>query len=605
MKKKILVCSLILFVFGLTNIFSAELDSKGKPIKLWIGNTSPDWFTAANWSPPGVPTEADSVIIAGQTTYSPVVEIQTSSRVICKGLNVDETSAKSSKGGMIISGGEIVVDGTLTISTKGALYIYHDGALTVNGTTKIANPGIFEIESGGSLITNGLISGNATVKRFISGDQQYHLLSCPVTNNNILTGTFAPTPANFPTTPSTNYDFYKFNPACSPLHWINLRNSDLTLNTADFGTPPAFETQIGYLVSYNNTFDSTKVFFGNPNTGNKTYNLIAGVDGCTWNLLGNPFPSAIKWDTLPDKSSNLSTGYYYVWNAYKLGGAGYEAYLDQSHSSSGLNGNIPSMQGFFVKANATGGKILSVDNSYRIHDNATDKWLKSEVAPTNKLTLTLSNETNNYDETYILFEANKSIGKDWFDAEKILSLDTSVPQIYTVIDNDQKTLFNSMPFINSPVAIPVGFVAPTTGNYSITISGFETFSSMTGLTLEDLKTNTSQNMVMNPVYTFNTSGIEDAGRFLLHFTSPIGINDQKEASPVKIFASQKTIFVTSSSDLQNATLAVYNLLGQEVLSTPLNNQPVNQVALNAPNGYYIVKVMNQGVVRTAKVNIMD
>jgi len=604
MKKKILVCSLILFVFGLTNIFSANLDSKGKKIKLWIGNTS-DWFTANNWSPPGVPTEADSVVITGQTTYSPVIEAQTGSRVICKGLNLDETtSTKSSKGGMIISGGEIVIDGTLTITTKAAMYIYPDGALTVNGTTKIANPGILEIESGGSLITNGSIGGNATVKRFIPGDQKYHFLSCPVTGNNILTGTFAPTPANFPTTPATSYDFYKFNPACVPLHWINLRNSDLTLNTADFGTPPTFETQIGYLVSYNNTFDSTKVFFGNPNTGNKTYNLVAGADGCAWNLLGNPFPSAIKWDTLPEKAINLSTGYYYVWNANKSGGAGYEAYLDLGHSSTGLNGNIPSMQGFFVKAAVSGGKILSLDNSYRIHDNVTDKWLKSEVAPTNKLTLTLANETN-YDETYILFEANRSIGKDWFDAEKILTLDTSVPQIYTVIDNDQKTLFNSMPFINSPVAIPVGFVAPTTGNYSITISGFETFSSMTGLTLEDLKTNTSQNMVMNPVYTFNTSGIEDAGRFLLHFTSPIGINDQKEASPVKIFASQKTIFVTSSSDLQNATLSVYNLIGQEVLSKPLNNQPVNQVILNAPNGYYIVKVMSQGVVRTAKVNIMD
>ena len=604
MKKKILVCSLILFVFGLTNIFSSVLDSKGKPIKLWVGNMSPDWFDGANWSPPGVPTPADSVIISGEASYNPVVEIQTGSQVICKGLNLDEIISKSGKGGLIISGGEIVVDGTLTVSTKGALYIYSDGALTVNGTTKIANPGIFEIESGGSLITNGLIGGNATVKRFIPGDQKYHFLSCPVTSNNILTGTFAPTAAHFSTTPATSYDFYKFNPACVPLHWINLRNSDLTVNTADFGNPPGFETQIGYLVSYDATFDSTKVFFGNPNTGNKTYNLIAGVDGCTWNLLGNPFPSAIKWDTLPDKSSNLSTGYYYVWNANKSGGAGYEAYLDPSHTSTGLNGKIPSMQGFFVKANPTGGKILSVDNSYRIHDNATDKWLKSEVAPTNKLTLTLANETN-YDETYILFEANKSIGKDWFDAEKLLSLDASIPQIYTIIDNDQKTLFNSMPFINSPVTVPVGIVAPTTGNYSITISGFETFSSLTDLTLEDLKTNTSQNMVMNPVYTFNSSGIEDAGRFLLHFTNPIGINDQKESAPVRIFASQKTIFVTSTSDLQNANISVYNMLGQEILSKPLNNQPINQVALNAPNGYYIVKVMTQGVVRTAKVNIMD
>jgi hypothetical protein len=599
MKKMILLCSTLILFIGLNNVFSEGNTIKSKPVRVWNGSVSSNWYTIANWSPLGIPNAVDSVIIPGNTPYSPVVE-GAYSKVLCKGLNLESDSSKSSRSGMIISGGEIIIDGSLTITTKASMTIESDGALTVNGNTKIMATGGLDIESGGSLITNGTITGTAYVKRIINGDLKWHFLSCPVTSHEILNGSFAPTAANFITTSATTYDFYKFNTLCGPLRWINLRKTDGTPNYTDFGTPPQFDVQIGYLVAYGSGFPTTKVFTGTPNTGDKTYTL-ASNDSCNWNLLGNPYPSAITWDNVSGKEGNLSSGYYYVWNDSKDGGAGYEAYLDQSHATSNnVDGNIPSMQGFFVRANPSGNKSLGMLNSSRVHDG--DYWLKKKnsVSPSNKLTLTFGNGTN-FDETFILFGSG-SVGKDWYDAEKIMSLESSIPQVYTLVDNDMKTLYNSMPYTVNPVTVPVGIVAPAEGDYTIKVSGIESFNSL-ALTLEDLNLNTTQNMVLNPVYSFKASGNEDAGRFLLHFASPIGINDQQASNPVKIYASQKTVFISGITDLHNASATIYNLVGQEILTQQLSNRTVNKIVVNAPAGYYIVKVLTQGTVTTSKVNI--
>ena len=47
-------------------------------------------------------------------------------------------------------------------------------------------------------------------------------------------------------------------------------------------------------------------------------------------------------------------------------------------------------------------------------------------------------------------KANKSIGKDWYDAEKLISLNVNIPQVYTLVDNDMKTLINAMPVYHKP-----------------------------------------------------------------------------------------------------------------------------------------------------------
>ena len=307
------------------------------------------------------------------------------------------TSVQTGDAKLKISSGAVLnVTGTLTIDPNGKLTVNDGGAVTVSdalNNNSVASD--FVIESGGSLITEGSVTGSATVKHEIAGNLGWHLLSSPVSYQEICDGTFAPFLSNFTTTPVNTWDFYRWLIPCDNNgHWINLRNDGGSFNTAWWAATPSFEVNKGYLVAYGSGFLTSKVFTGTPNTFDQTFSYADVTSGCSWELAGNPYPSAFDWNMVTGKE-NLVGGYYYVWNENKAGGAGYEAYLDDVHKTAGVNGKIPSMQGFFIKINPDLGKQFIVPNSARTHE--TDTWLKE--SPANKLTLTMSNGTN-YDEIH-------------------------------------------------------------------------------------------------------------------------------------------------------------------------------------------------------------
>lgn len=481
--------------------------------------------------------------------------------------------------------GDNVDINALTINSGGVVEILAGKSLTVNGTlTNSAGNSGLVIENGGSLITNGTVSGSVTVKREITSDFKWHFLSSPVSGQNICDGNFAPLAANFNATTGPTYDFYKWSePAVSgDLNWLNLKNADWTLNTTDFGATPQFGVGTGYLVAYGPSFtgSSTKSFAGTLTTGDQTIPLTTG--GNKWNLIGNPFASAINWDGVT--KTNLVDGYYNVYNENKSGGAGYEYYLDATHKSTGANGKISATQGFFVQA--SGGSIV-LPNAARVHDN---NWMKNiETLPIDQLMLTLSNG-NNYDEAFIQFEPEGTTGKDFLDAFKMFSFDSGIPQIYTSIENEVKIAFNSMPFNTELFSIPVGVYIPLDGEYSLNVSGIESFTTTPGIILEDIQTNTLVEINQNPTYTFTAEAGDDPNRFLLHFGT-VGINNPLEDTQVSIVVRDNNLLISGAA--ANAEIVVTNLLGQVVLQGKAGNSGLTVISTGSLNdGIYVVSVVS-------------
>jgi hypothetical protein len=507
-------------------------------------------------------------------------------------VNASSTSITVNNGATLLISGTDVTINSLTINGSGVVNIQSGKSLTVTGTLTNSNGAAgLVIEDGGSLITNGSVSGSATIKKVIASDSKRHFISSPVSGQNICDGVFAPLAANFNESTGATYDCYKWSESAGSLNWLNLKNADWSLNTVDFSATPQFAVGTGYLVGYTASYggSTTKVFAGILTTGNQSVTL--GNSGTDWNFIGNPFASAINWDGVT--KDNLVDGYYSVYNENKSGGAGYEYYLDGTHKSAGANGKISVGQGFFVKASGTS---LSLPNAARTHDN---NWMKGpQSLVVDQLKLTLANGIN-YDESFIQFESQGTNGKDFFDAEKMYSMDASIPQLYSIIENEKQVAFNSMPYNTGSFNIPLGIYIPANGEYSLNLAGIETFATKPDIMLEDITTGMTQDLSVDQTYQFTASTDDNPNRFVLHF-GPVGVNEHiTDANQIEAYINANQIYINKISG--SFLLEIFDLQGRCLQSKQIETSGLYSQSINLPAGVYLVRLQNTTIVKSVKV----
>ncbi|MEI7727439.1 MAG: hypothetical protein WCK09_20180, partial [Bacteroidota bacterium] len=139
----------------------------------------------------------------------------------------------------------------------------------------------------------------------------------------------------------------------------------------------------------------------------------------------------------------------------------------------------------------------------------------------------VSGNANTYsDEIVIEFGHETAAGG----AQKMFSFYETAPSFYTV----KPTGNYSIDFRGEPgaVSIPLSFKAGADGNYTITASQLESFTSSTSIILEDLKAAKTQNLMQDPAYTFTATKSDEGARFLLHFGGAFSVNDKEKEQPV-------------------------------------------------------------------------
>ncbi|MCX6303790.1 MAG: T9SS type A sorting domain-containing protein [Bacteroidetes bacterium] len=522
-----------------------------------------NWNNTATWSPASIPTNIDDVTI---TASNPV--------------NVDISTA---------------VCANLTIATLGVLTINSGQALTISGTlTNSAGTTGLIIKSDaygtGSLI-NASSGVNATVERYLSkygviGDEMYHFISSPVDAQPIRT--------EFVTsTPTAGQDFYAFDEVNNL--WINTRADNGNWNGSfenNFGVGK------GYLVAY--PANVTKNFTGVLNTYASPLVLNCtntSVTGSGWNLLGNPFPSAVDWD-LVVRGDGMDDALYY----YDAAAQNYRYYIQLTGVGTLGSGSryIPAMQGFMVHAKTTGTKTVSIGNGNRVHTGQNVYYKSAETVP-GSFSLTVN--ANGYEDAmFVHFNAAATTQFDGgYDAYKLSSYNDKVPQIYTMGSDNSKLAINGLPELSENVQIPVYFKAGNAGQQVITADVSQANSTVY---LTDLKTSATQNLRMNPTYTFTAQDGDAINRFLLHFAG-VGIDETTAASqPFSVYAANNTISIISKTGTGiEGNVYIYNLVGQLLVQQKLTGSSRAAIALTAPTGYYLVKVVTSKNTYTTKVFI--
>ena len=428
----------------------------------WIGTTDTDWHASTNWTA-GIPDASDDVTIPN-TANHPIID---ASLAECYNLTIESAAS-------------------LTISST--------GSLTVNGilTNNAGNSGL--ILKSDALGTGSLIHStanvNATVERFLSGEQ-WHYVSTPI--NGI--------------------DYTDFNT-------LNFKYWDAAMDWAGGTNTDPWKDYTSTLVNgqgyANYEQENTTTLTGILNQGDYSVPVYRSSTGTAndqgWNLVGNPYPSAINWDSVKTSNINIDDAIYFFEGTPGDYTGTYWSYINGIGTGSATK-YIQQGQGFFVKCNNTSGGTLTFNNDDRVH-NTQSYWKNDEKTSEIIRLITQGNGLN--DETVIRFIDGATYEFDGsFDAYKLLSSDPDVPQLYS-LDSAKTTSYsiNSLPEITEELAVPLGFKVGPAGEYSISTTEIST--DVRYVLLEDLSEDSIIDLRKYPTYLYSfPGGSENENRFIL------------------------------------------------------------------------------------------
>jgi hypothetical protein len=512
----------------------------------------------------------------------------------------------SNSGGITTQLG-LLTTNNLTIASESKFTIDPTKALTTNGTTALNSAQCLVLRStelgtasfidNGTITTNGGL-GTAKIERYLTpytvvSDLKFHFISSPVGADQVIATEFIDLSLPYSTYIS---DFYKWDEPTN--YWINYRTEgNYNGYNSSFGLN--FEVGKSYMVAYPAAV--TKNFVGVPYTNALGLPLTCSYTadkGNGWNLIGNPFPSSIDWD-LVTKGSGMDNALYYYDNSIP----GYKYYI-QLTGGLGVTGgtkDISPMQGVMVHAKSNTNNTVTIPNAARTHSGLT-VFYKSGELTTNILELKLEgNDKSDYARVCFYDLATEDFDGD-FDAIKLFSYSSSVPEIYSVTPNNTQLAINTLPIsILDGGKVPVGFKVGNAGNYSLTAEKINSFSTSIAITLEDKLTGVFQELNLNPVYNFSASLTDVTDRFVLHFKNATSIPDPINSETFSISATNGNINVATQKSI-NAEILVTNILGQILMRGNTNGNPITSLnANNLQNGVYIVSLIGNYKVISEKI----
>ena len=522
----------------------------------WLaGATNNNWNNKSTdrWSSPYgyIPDASFNVTIVNASSYDPIINGQAA----CNNLTLNS-------------------DASLSITPTKPLTVYGDLSIAASKSRAAAS---FFINSGtngnASLIVDGSVSGTAVIERYFEGYDDaapdgWHIIASPVNNMAIAASEFDPT--------ATEDDLYRWDEPSG--WWQNYKQNHFT----------HFSNGDGYLFAIKNT--DNRSFEGTINNADITKsNLHFDTDG--WHLLGNPFPSALEWNTTD-------------WSVTGIGAVA-EIWDNNAGNYTPINPGdiIPSTNGFFVQVDNTSNS-LTIPLSARLHD-ATNNYKSMQTDEmTETLVMKISNDENGYfDINRIGFKAEAS--EKWdidFDAHKLPGSATA-PQIWTV-SNNENFAQNYLPYVYEVYQVPLHFKAGTNSMHHFVFEGMGSFSGDSRIYLEDLLLKKTIDLRTQQAYDFMASTEDNEGRFILHFNGVTATAEILDPDAISIYSSQNTVYIQSGKMAsEKYNVEVFNLRGQLIYTESMEPTTLSSFTLNEKTGIYIVRLHNNNRSITQKVMI--
>jgi endoglucanase len=519
----------------------------------WNGSAGSDWGNPANWSAGYVPGANSDITIAAAANQ-PVLD-----------------------GNRILDNLVIQPSATLTIPPNASLTVggVMDNQAGINGVVVQS-----DATGTGSLIVNNqgvesIIERHIEHADWSDPHDGWHMLAAPVIGQNFQPDFVADPPGAY-------QDFYKWHePSCL---WINSKTSGGLWNTAFEET---FVPGRGYLISYAATPPKspdgsiTKMFGGELHHEDVEIEVTNSGSGGAFgfNLLGNPFSSALLWNDQNWDLGNVG-GVAYVWDRNM-----------KDYKALSLPGEpIPAMNGFMVYADQT--QHLVIPSAARSHHP--QGWYKS---PAERIVLMAENLTDlSAKEVIIRFHPDATEGFDLaFDGYYLQGFG---PVFYSMAGSDRLSV-NTLPEFSDDLTIPLVFGNNGNGElFRITLC--ETLQNV-GLCLIDLKAEKNVNLSDLAIYQFKVEQGDSPNRFLLKFGA-VGIEEMTHQSGINAWVYDNMLFVNNLQG--NSTLIeLFDLTGRKLRSEILSGEGLKSMNISLSAGVYLVRLTSGGNTKTIKAAI--
>ncbi|WP_447634928.1 lamin tail domain-containing protein [Flavobacterium microcysteis] len=485
---------------------------------------------------------------------------------------------------------------SLTVSS-GILTVASGTSLTVeNAIANNAGANNFIVESGANLIQTNAVANTGSIKVKRNSNPLYRfdytLWSSPVIGQNLKAFSSA----------TLSNRFYTYNTATGT-------NGDYEaiFPTQNEGTY-SFEAGKGYLIR---TPDSHPAYVeGNPGTAinaefagvpyNQSVNVALSNANTGFNLVGNPYPSAISIAQLFSSNTDAIDGTIWFWRKrHGASGSGYATSTGMGVTSAqpeaaalNPNGVISAGQGFLVKVKSGATQnTLNFSNALRSATTGGAFFRNSNTneVERHRIWLNLSNETEIVGQTLLGYMTGATSGVD-YGIEGSYFNDSPIAFTSYIENKEFAIQGRSLPFTSDDV-VPMSFKTDVAGNYTIAIDRVDgLFAGSQDVLLKDNVTAQIHDL-KSGAYSFASAAGVFNNRFEVVYRAALGVKVPAISSKNIVVYKQNGSLVINSGNYIMENIELYDMSGR-LIYTKNNVDTSSAIIANLPvaNQVLVVKI---------------
>ena len=520
-------------------------NANGPTAIIWSATAATtDWNTGSNWVGSSAPNAA--------IQEPAIIQVSSNYPVITSHIKTGDLEVQAGAEITIQAGGTL--DVTYDMSNNGTVTVENNGSLITRETKALTGSGTYIVERDTPSYGN---------------PDFFSIWSTPVAEADSEIGTIFPEAILA----------FEYDASQDPSAYVGVSGSD------------DMEVGKGYFVRSidNNAGVLTRTFAGTVNNSDIDETIYFNSTTDNFNLIGNPYPSAIDWLTFHADNSDVLNGTMYFWSQTVTGvnnsASDYISFNSTGSNIPGTTGNIASGQGIFTKSSQAG--TVTFKNTHRVVGNNAQFFRSSNNPDEGKSWFKLSGD-NGFSSILIGFIPGATDGyESQYDGEFVN--EGSAIEFYSFIDED-KYAIQGKPELEENVneEIPLGFEVTTAGTYTISIFQ-EYIDPNFDIILDDTLENTQTDLRQSD-YTFNlTSPIEGNDRFILryNYTQTLGVVDfSNDTNEIKTFFDNNTLVSLVSQSIIPISIEVFDTVGKNIK----NSEYKEKLNINGlSSGVYLVK----------------